>query len=83
MDPWSEGRADHALELYDPDAASDYTGADCTGTGYSIRDHTRTRLYRKFNCDLYDDYGDYAGSGTIKVTGQSMRRYRWLSWDPA
>jgi hypothetical protein len=63
--------------------ASDGEGAFCSGAGSSIRGRYSRRLYRKFNCDLYDAYGDYLGSGRIKVTGQALRRYRWLSWDEA
>jgi len=59
---WSEARAERALELYDEDAAADHTGAGCTGAGRSSNYH-HTSLYRKLNCDLYDDAGDY----TVRV----------------
>jgi hypothetical protein len=79
---WSPERAERALEIYDTQAAGDRSGASCLGTGHSIRPHGH-RLYRKFNCDEFDTRGDYVGSGEIKVTGESMRRYRWLTWDNA
>lgn len=79
---WSPQRAEHALEIYDSQVAHDSSGASCFGTGASMRGDG-TRLYRKFNCDEYDAQGAYVGSGVIKVTGQVLRRYRWLDWHNA
>lgn len=80
---WSEARAESALEAYEPDVSAEEWGADCVGTGRSIRGKYVRHLYRRFYCDVYDDAGEYLGSGEIKITGQSLRRYRWLSFDEA
>ncbi len=72
---WGEGRAERALELFEPEVAVDRSGADCVGTGRRWRG-----LWKHFNCDLWDEYGDYLGSGTLHVRGHSMRRYTF-TWD--
>jgi hypothetical protein len=81
---WSTQRASLALETYEADTATDGGGAFCHGMGHSMRSpSTGRKLYQRFACDLYAPGDDYLGSGVIRVTGQALRKYRWVSWSDA